>query len=114
MFFDSLEFIKKINYEYKSLTNILDIPRNESKNYEDTVIKMLEIKIDFNLFKARLSAEKLRRALSFAIVTLKTSILFLYETDTLAGFFFFYNRIVRFGRVFISSIWEFILAFLLI
>ena len=101
---DSLKFIKKINYEYKSLIDILDIPRNESKNYENTVIKMLKIKIDFNLFEARLSAKKLRRALFFATIALKADILSLYEADTLAGFFFFYNRVVRLERVFISSI----------
>ena len=83
---------------------MLGIPRNESKNYENTIIKVLEIEIDSNLFEARLSAEKLRRALFFATVALKTSTLSLYETDTLTGFFFFYNRVVRLERVFISSI----------
>ena len=101
---DSLESIKKINYEYRFLIDILGIPRNESKNYEDTVIKVLRIKIDFNFFEARLSAKKLRRAFFFAVVALNVNILSLYEADTLAGFFFFYNRIIRLGRIFISSI----------
>ena len=111
---DSLEFIKKINYEYKFLINIFGIPRNESKDYESTVVKMLKIKIDFNLFEARFSAEKLRRTFFSAVVALKVGILSLYEADTLAGFLFFYSRVVRLGRVFISSIWEFILVFFLI
>ena len=102
--FDSLKFIKKINYEYKSLINILGISRNESKDYEGTIIKILKIKIDFNLFKARLPAEKLRRALSSAVIALKADILSLHEADTLTGFLSFYNRVVRLGRIFISSI----------
>ena len=90
---------------------MLGISRNESKNYENTIIKILEIKIDSNLFEARLPAKKLRRALSFAAIALKTDILSLYEADTLAGFLSFYSRVVRLERAFMSSIWEFISAF---
>ena len=108
---DSLESIEKINHEYRSLTDVLGIPRNESKDYEGTVVEVLEIEIDSNLFEARLPTKKLRRALSSAAAALKADTLSLHETDTLAGFLSFYNRVVRLGRVFMSSIWEFISAF---
>ena len=50
---------KRINREYRTLTDVLNIPRNNSKDYQGTVIKVLGIKVDINQFKARLPPEKL-------------------------------------------------------
>ena len=54
------ESFERINREYRTLTDVLSIPRNNSKNYQGTVIEVLGIKVDINQFEARLPPEKFR------------------------------------------------------
>ena len=42
--------IPKMNTEYKKITDILSIPRNESKDQLGTVLTVLGLEVDTNLF----------------------------------------------------------------
>ena len=106
--FDSVD---RINYEYRTLIDVLGIPRNDSKDCQGTVVEVLGIELDINLFEARLPLEKLRRAIALSAAVLESGTLTLHEADTLAGFLSFYSHVVRLGRAFMSSLWEFISAF---
>ena len=106
-----LNSFERIDHEYRSLTDVLGIPRNESKDCQGTVIEVLGIELDINLFEARLPSEKLRRAITSSSAALESGSLTLYEADTLAGFLSFCSQVVRLGRAFMSSLWEFISTF---
>ena len=106
-----LDHLEQIDHEYRSLTDVLGIPRNKSKDCQGTVIEVLGIELDSNLFEARLPPEKLHRAISSSSAALESGSLTLLEADTLAGFLSFCSQVVRLGRAFMSSLWEFISAF---
>ena len=105
------ESLEQIDHEYITLTSALGIPRNDSKDYRGTVVEVLGIEVDTILFEARLPPEKLRRALALSAAALDSSALTLNEAETLAGFLSFCSQVVRLGRAFTSSLWEFIAAF---
>ena len=75
---------------------------------------MLEVEFNMNLFKVRLFSDKFCRAITSSLIIFELDNLTLYEADILVIFFSFYNQVVRLSRAFISSLWEFILAFFLI
>ena len=70
---------------------MLGILRNKSKDYQGTVIEVLGIKLNSNLFKARLPPEKLYYTISSSLLTLESGNLTLLKADTLTGFLLFYN-----------------------
>ena len=106
--FDSVD---QINHEYRILTDVLGIPRNDAKDYQGTVVEVLGIELNTNLFEARLPPEKLCRATALSAAALESGTLTLHEADTLAGFLSFCSQVVRLGRAFMSSLWDFILVF---
>ena len=108
---NSLESFEEVDRKYRTLTDVLGIPRNDSKDCQGTVIEVLGIELDTNLFKARLPPEKLRRAIAASAAALESGSLTLSEADSLAGFLSFCSQVIRLGRAFMSSLWEFISAF---
>jgi hypothetical protein len=54
--------IPVINAEYIKITNILGIPRNDSKDQVGTVLTVLGLEIDTNLFTLRVPEDKLLQA----------------------------------------------------
>ena len=101
---NSLESFEEVNRKYRAFTDVLDILRNDSKDYQGTVIEVLGIELDTNLFEARLPSEKLRRTIAASAAALESSSLTLYEADSLTGFLSFCSQVVRLGRAFTSSL----------
>jgi len=97
--------------DYIDLTNALGIPRNISKDYCGTIIEVLGIEIDTSVFEARLSAQKLSKAFIVTEACLSQVSLSLREAQQLCGFLNFCCKVVRTGRSFMGSLWEFIAAF---
>ena len=110
---DTVESLEQINHEYQSLTDALGIPRNKEKDCHGTTVEVLGIELDIIKFKARLPIEKLYRVRILSASALALGVLTLHEADTLTGFLSFCAQVVRLGRAFISSLWDFIAAFLL-
>ncbi len=48
----------KTSYIYDKITNILSVPRNNTKNIEGTTAKVLGIKVNIVKIEARLSTKK--------------------------------------------------------
>ena len=101
---DAVESLEQINYEYQSLTDALDIPRNEERDCHGTTVEVLGKELDIIKFEARLPTEKLRRIRILSASALASDALTLHEVDTIAGFLSFCAQVVRLGRVFMSSL----------
>ena len=97
--------------DYIDLTNTLGIPRNPSKDRCGTTVEVLGIEIDTSRFEARLPADKLQRAVTTTAACLNQPTLSLKAAQQLGGFLNFCCKVVRIGRAFMSSLWEFIAAF---
>lgn len=55
------ETLAKFDKQYKQLRDILEISYKESKNKIGTIILIFDIKVNINLFKASLLANKLNK-----------------------------------------------------
>ncbi|HEY5813549.1 MAG TPA: reverse transcriptase domain-containing protein [Terrimicrobiaceae bacterium] len=103
--------ITQAEEDYLDLTLVLGIPCNTSKDRCGTTVEVLGIEIDTSIFEARLSAEKLSKAITVTEACLNQVSLSLREAQRLCGFLNFCCKVVRIGRNFMSSLWEFIAAF---
>lgn len=90
------------------MTDLLGIPRNNSKDAEGTQVVVFGIEIDTKSFTARLPNEKLNKAIkATGKVLAKQSATFL-DIQSLVGFLSFCSQAVRLGRVFMQRIWDFV------
>ena len=96
---------------YKLLTNSLGVPRQESKDCTGTLVSVLGIEIDTNLFIAQIPKEKLEKAKSATGDALSKDSLTLHELQSLTGFFSFCAQVVQLGWVFMRNFWDFIASF---
>ena len=71
-------------------------------------MEVLGIEIDTSLFEARLSPQKLAKTLAITSTTFRQDALSQRETQRLAGYLNYYYKVIQLGRVFLSSIWEFL------
>lgn len=108
---NSLSSLDNIHQGYNNLTDCLGIPRNESKDAEGTIVSVLGIELDTNLFTARLPEKKLHRAIEATKAALIQQSLTLREAQSLTGFLSFCARAVRLGWVFMRSLWDFIASY---
>jgi hypothetical protein len=97
--------------EYIAVTDLLGLPRNDSKNECGMVVPVLGYEIDTRIFILRIPADKLAKAHSATSQFLLKNSISLHETDSLAGFLGFCAPAVRLGRVFLRSLWSFSAAF---
>ena len=100
--------IIEADIDYIHLTDALGIPRNDSKNRCSTVTEVLGIEIDTTRFIARLSKEKLNKALIKTFIALAEGSLTKRDAQKLVGYLSHCCKVVRLGRVFLSSAWEFL------
>ena len=96
---------------YIWLTDLLGIPRNDSKDRKGTMIIVFSIDVDTNPFTARLPAEKLEKARKATEKLLKDKLVSFYEMQSLVGFLSFCSQAVRLGRVFMRRLWDFVNLF---
>ena len=103
--------VPQADLDYIQLTDALGIPRNDRKDCCGTVIEVLGIEIDTIRFMARLSPQKLQKALTETTTALSRGWLTRREAQKLAGYLSYCCKVVRLGRTFLSSAWEFLSSF---
>jgi hypothetical protein len=94
--------------EYSSLTAILGIPENTSKDIASTTVTVLGITIDTVLLQARLPPEKLQKALQLTRNALLRKKLSLQEAESLSGFLTWCAAVVTIGNLFLRHLWSFV------
>ena len=78
--------IPKMNAEYKKITDILGIPRNESKDQLGTVLTVLGLEVDTNLFTLWVPEDKLTQAYKATAQALSLDSITRKEIEIVAGF----------------------------
>ncbi len=102
------EQIKQPRHVYNWVTNLLGIPRNDSKDVERTQVIMFAIKIDTRKFTAKLPDKKLEKAVKAnSKVLAEQSVTFL-DIQSLVGFLSFCSQALRLETVFMQSFWDFV------
>jgi len=96
---------------YDQLSDELGIPQNESKNIEGTTAEVLGYIIDTLKLELRLSPRKQATAIEDIDKALRGRSLTLNQTQKLAGRLAWSSRVIRLGRSYNRSIWEFISTF---
>ncbi len=104
----STERIKAEAKSYIWLTDLLGIPRNDSKDREDKLVEVFGIGVDTSKFTARLTKEKLEKAKNTTSKILEQKSVSFIDIQSLVGFLLFYSQAVRLGCVFIRRLWDFI------
>ena len=93
---------------YVWVTDLLGIPRNDSKDREGTQITVFGIEVNTSSFTARLPPEKLEKAIkATAKVLAEQSVSFL-DIQSLVGLLDFCSQAVRLGCVFMRRLWDFV------
>lgn len=95
---------------YIAITDLLGIPRNDSKDECGTVVAVLGYEVDTSTFTLRVPYPKLVEAYRTTADILGKASISLYEAESLAGFLGFCAPAVKLGRVFMRSLWSFIAA----
>lgn len=108
---DTPMILSNLSKDYIQITDELGIPRNDAKDHEGQVAELLGIEHDTSTFEARLSPEKLAKAVLITSEALKRRSLTLLEAQSLAGFLSFCSKVVRLGRTFMRNIWDFLASF---
>ena len=103
--------IPKINTEYKKITDILGISRNQSKDQLGTVLTVLGLEVDTNLFTLQVPEDKLAQAYKATAQTLSLDSITRKEIEIVAGFLGFCAPVVQLGRLHLHTIWTFIASF---
>jgi hypothetical protein len=107
----TLSFLQQAETEYHILTSLLGIPENKKKDAIGTVVTVLGIQIDTNTFEARLSPEKLAKALRLTTIGLLKSKMSLFDIQSISGFLSWCAEVVRLGKIYLHHLWVFMSAF---
>lgn len=99
--------VRQACYAYKWVTDLLRIPRNDSKDAEGTQVIVSRIKIDMKSFTAKLPDDKLVKAMKATGKILAEQSVSFLDIQSLVDFVFFYSKAVRLGRVFMQKLWDF-------
>ena len=92
---------------YVQLTDLLGVPRNDSKDAQGTAVIVFGIEIDTSCFIARLSKEKLEKATRVIAKVLSQKSVSFIDMQSLVGFLSFCSQAVRLGRMFMRRLWDF-------
>jgi hypothetical protein len=103
--------VSKIVADYIVLTDILGIPRNDSKDMIGTKVTVLGIEIDTDEFVIRLPKEKLQQAIIRTATALSRATTTLFDIQSLTGFLSFCAQAVQLGWVFMRHLWNFVASF---
>lgn len=93
---------------YIWLTDLLGLPRNDSKDCQGTVVIVFGIERDTSWFTARLPTDKLEKAIKATLKVLSQKAVSFIDIQSLVGFLSFCSQAVRLGRVFMRRLWDFI------
>ncbi len=93
---------------YIRLTDLLGLPRNDSKDCQGTVVTVFGIEEDTPSFTARLLRDKLEKAILASSKVLSQKAVSYIDIQSLVGFLSFCSQAVRLGRVFMRRLWDFI------
>ena len=104
----STEQIKIEAKAYIWLTDLLGIPRNDSKDRDGTEVVVFGIEIDTSSLTARLPKEKLTKAIEATSRILNEKSVSFLDMQSLVGFLSFCSQAVRLGRVFMRRLWDFV------
>lgn len=104
----TLAKLSEYERQYKIVTDLLGIPRQQSKDQTGTVIPVFGIQVDSNLFIASLPPEKIAKAVAATAAALNTKFLTLREAQSLTGYLSFCAKVVRLGWVFMRPLWTFV------
>ncbi len=100
--------IRQARNAYNWVIDLLGIPRNDSKDAEETQVIVFGIEIDIRKFTAKLPDEKLEKAVKVTSKVLaKQSVTFL-DIQSLVGFLSFCSHAVNLERVFMQRLWDFV------
>jgi hypothetical protein len=97
--------------DYKALTDLLGIPRNDKKDELGQKVTVLGYLIDTTRMEARLPLDKLERARQAAAKAITAGSISLVDIQFLAEFLSFCSPVVRLGWVFMRRIWTFIASY---
>ena len=103
-----LQDVTPLDELWRSLTDYLGIPRNDSKDRQGQIVEVLGIEIDTLKLEARLSATKLEKAKEGTAKLLHSGFSSLSELQEVAGFLAFCARVTRYGPPFLASLWAWI------
>lgn len=93
---------------YIWLTDLLRIPRNDSREREGTLVIVFGIEVDKPDFTARLPRDKLEKDMIATVQILKESSVSFIDIQSLIEFISFCSQAVRLGRVFIRRLCDLI------
>jgi len=96
---------------YDEITDILGVPRNNTKNVEGTTAEVLGIKVDTVKMEARLSAKKQTQAIEEIQLVLQHASMTLETAQKLAGRLSWCSRVITLSRSFTQPLWRFIASF---
>lgn len=99
--------LSEYNTQYVTLTDVLGIPRQESKDKTGTVVSVFGIQIDTNSFIASLPSDKITKAIEVTARALHQQSLLLKDAQKLTGYLSFCAKVVKLGWVFMRPLWTF-------
>ena len=107
----TLEFLTLSEADYHTVTGLLGIPENTSKDASGTIVTTLGITLNTNTLQATLSPEKIKKAIDLTAVALTKRRMTLLEVQTIAGYLSWCAAVVRLGKVYLHHIWQFLASF---
>jgi hypothetical protein len=97
--------------DYITITNLLGIPRNDTKNQLGTVITVLGLEVDTNNFTLRVPEDKMKKAFHATSRLHQQDSITRKEMENLAGFLSFCAPAVQLGRLHMRTIWTFVASY---
>ena len=97
--------------DYITITDVLGIPRNVKKDQSGSVITVLGLEVDTNLFTLWVPDDKMERAFKATSHALQQESITRKEIEALAGFLGFCAPAVQLGRLHLRTIWTFIASY---
>jgi hypothetical protein len=107
----SPEYLAQSEADYHTLTGLLGIPENTSKDASGTIVTTLGITLNTNNFQASLSPEKITKAIKLTAEALAKRHMTLLEVQTIGGYLSWCAEVVRLGKVYLHHIWHFLASF---
>lgn len=100
--------IRQIRHAYNYVTDLLGIPRNDSKDAKGTQVVVFGIEIDIKKFIVKLPDEKLEKAVKATSKILAKQLVTFPDIQFLVEFLSFCSQAVRLGRIFMQRLCDFV------
>ncbi len=93
---------------YIQFTDLLGVPRNDSKDVQGTAVVVFGIEVDTSCFTARLPKKKLDKVTRATAKVLSQRSVSFIDMQSLVGFLSFCAQAFMLGCVFMRRLWDFI------